>query len=59
MTTDGWKPLHPRDIIPAPMSEDRYRGPLPSPQFMAFLRWLETEALKQRNARLLFHAEAA
>jgi hypothetical protein len=59
MTTLGWKQLQPRNSI-APLARDeRYRGQLPSPQMLAYLRWLETEIVKQREARMQTHAQAA
>ncbi len=59
MTDHGWKQLQPRDSVPAPQRDEGYRGRLPSPQMLAYLRWLEIEILKQRGARLQTHAEAA
>jgi hypothetical protein len=58
-TDQGWKQLQPRNLVPATPNEGRYRGQLPSPQVVAYLRWLETEIIKQRAARLQTHAQAA
>ena len=59
MTAQGWKPLQPRSIVAPLMRDSRYRGRLPSPQMLAYLHWLETEIVKQREARLQTHAQAA